>query len=246
MVDRSVRSLKRMMIIALVACIMGAATVIAINVHMVRSTAPFISAATTTSNTTNAESGVAGGQDDALGGGQECLIVFGALVRDTGVSLILQDRLDAAFNHWKLHPKMKIIVSGDHGRKNYDEVNAMREYLESKGVPSSLIFMDHAGFNTYETLYRARDVFKVKSAVLVTQEYHLVRAVYVGRALGMDTTGLIADARVYFKMPKYLLREYLARTKDFFNVHLVRPEPTFLGPAIPIQTSDGAATQDGK
>ncbi len=120
----------------------------------------------------------------------------------------------------------RILVSGDHGRKEYDEVNAMKRYLQDKGVPGSHIFMDHAGFNTYDSIYRARDIFLVKKVIIVTQEYHLKRAVFIARKLGLEAYGVAAARRNYGPvMLKYELREMMARNKDFLNILLIKPEP---------------------
>lgn len=136
----------------------------------------------------------------------------------------------------------KILMSGDHGQEDYDEVNAMKKYAVEKGVAADDVFMDHAGFSTYETMYRARDVFQAKKVVIVTQKYHLYRAVYIARALGLEAYGIASDPRPYSSVVYNNAREFLARVKDFFTA-IGKPEPTFLGEAIPINGS-GAQTDD--
>lgn len=177
----------------------------------------------------------------------ECIIVFGAKVRGEKLSFVLEDRVNEAYRLWQKNPALKIIVSGDHGRKNYDEVNAMRLNLENKGVPSNLIFMDHAGFNSYETLYRAKAIFGVNSAILISQKYHLPRTLFIANNFKIKAYGSPADHHNY-EIYKYQfeLREIIARVKDFAVVTIVKPLPKFLGEPIPIQTSSGLVTHDKK
>ena len=107
-------------------------------------------------------------------------------------------------------------MSGDHGTDDYDEVNAMKDYAIDRGVAPDVIFMDHAGFSTYESLYRARDIFQIKTVVIVSQQYHLYRALYIARALGLDAYGVSCDTREYNPYLLFDPRETLARCKDFF------------------------------
>ncbi len=177
----------------------------------------------------------------------DALIVLGAGVYSDGtLSPILRDRVDTSLELLEKNKEVKILASGDHGTKNYDEVNTMRKYLEKKGVDSSIIFMDHAGFSTYESMYRAKEIFKVKKAVIISQSYHLKRAIYIARQLGIESYGVASDKRMYLGMVKYQLRESLARCKDFFLVNVFKPEPTYLGEAIPIMNSNGKVTHDKK
>ncbi len=174
----------------------------------------------------------------------EAIIVFGAYVFPDGrVSDILRDRLDVGYELYQKDKAPRIIVTGDHGQKNYDEVNSMRKYLQDKGVPREDIFMDHAGFSTYDSLYRARDVFLVSDAILVTQEFHLVRALYIADKLGIDACGVPSDKRAYTRMSYYRKRELGARTKAFIQAGIFKPEPEFLGETIPIW-KEGVLTDD--
>ena len=118
----------------------------------------------------------------------------------------------------------------------------MRRFLENKGVPPTDIFMDHAGFDTYDSMYRARDVFQVKDAVVVTQRFHLPRALWIAERMGLETQGVVADRRPYAGAEYYDYREMAARVKAFGEV-LFQRKPVFLGPVIPI-TGDGRATHD--
>jgi SanA protein len=170
-------------------------------------------------------------------------IVLGARVYADGTpSPMLADRLETAIKLYKEGKVKKLLLSGDHGTTTYDEVNAMLKYCVARGVPDQDVFTDHAGFDTYDTMYRARDVFEVKDALVVTQQFHLPRAVYVARTLGLDATGVVADLRPYPNEWRNSLREWPARLKDFVQLHVTKAKPRFLGPVIPID-GDGQATR---
>lgn len=175
----------------------------------------------------------------------DAILALGAYVFPNGIlSPILNDRLDQAYALYRKGKAGKIIVSGDHGNKSYDEVNSMKKYLVGKGVPPEDVFMDHAGFNTYESVYRARDIFQVKKVIIVTQEYHLLRAVFIARELGLEVCGVASDLNNYGEvMTIYKLRETAARNKDFFLARVLKLEPTFLGEIIPV-SGDGRDTDD--
>lgn len=136
----------------------------------------------------------------------------------------------------------KLLMSGDHGREEYDEVNAMKQFALEKGIASADVFMDHAGFSTYESLYRAKEVFGAEKIIIVTQRYHLYRALYIADRLGLEAVGVAADQRSYAGQTRRDIREVLARNKDFLT-GIFRPEPTYLGEMIPI-FGDGDLTND--
>lgn len=164
----------------------------------------------------------------------DCILVLGCQVRNNGVpSAMLEDRLRRSVELYDLGAAPKLLMSGDHGRTDYDEVNAMRQYALDAGVPSADVFMDHAGFSTYESMYRARDVFQAKKVIIVTQQYHLYRSIYAAEALGMEAYGVACDYRQYSGQLKRDLREVLARAKDVAT-GIFQPKPTYLGEAIPI------------
>jgi SanA protein len=172
----------------------------------------------------------------------EVAIVLGAGVYPDGsLSPMLADRLATAVELYKLGKVHKLLVSGDHGTVTYDEVNKMLKYCVDHGVPDQDVFTDHAGFSTYETMYRARDVFRVTDALVVTQDFHLARAVYTARALGLDATGVSANLQPYSETGS-MLREWPARVKAWFQLHMTKPGPRFLGPVMPID-GDGRATR---
>ncbi|HVY62883.1 MAG TPA: ElyC/SanA/YdcF family protein [Planctomycetota bacterium] len=170
-------------------------------------------------------------------------IVFGAGVRGDRLSAVLVDRLDTAVALYRGGKVRKLLVSGDHGRKTYDEPGAMAAYLEARGIPPEDVFLDHAGFDTYASLYRAKAVFAVERALLVSQEFHLPRALYYARRLGIEAAGVAADRRRYLRARWYAVRECLASLKAVLVADVFRPLPRFLGPRIPI-SGDGRATRD--
>lgn len=173
----------------------------------------------------------------------DAIIVLGAAVYQNGtVSEMLKDRLDFALTLYEQKSAPKILVSGDHGQKDYDEVNAMRKYLLEHGVPSEDIFMDHAGFNTYYTMYRAKYIFCVEKPIVVSQRYHVIRANYIGKKLGMDVVGVGADTRRYLGMAKYELREYASRYKAFLECFF-KTKPKYMGEQIPVW-GNGEVTLD--
>lgn len=172
-----------------------------------------------------------------------CIVVLGCQVRDDGTpSSILNDRLTRAIELYELGVAPKIIMSGDHGQVEYDEVNAMKQFAIDAGVPSEDIFMDHAGFSTYETMYRAKEIFDAEKIVVVTQEYHLYRSLYIADKLGMEAYGVSSDYATYSGQYLREIREILARNKDFVKA-IFKPEPTFLGDVIPV-SGDGNITND--
>ncbi|MCK5763443.1 MAG: YdcF family protein [Clostridiales bacterium] len=174
----------------------------------------------------------------------DAVIVLGARVYDNGnVSPILRDRLIIGVEAIDKGISNRILLSGDHGSEDYDEVNSMREYVESLGISSDRIFMDHAGFSTYETMYRAKEIFQIESAIIVTQDYHLKRAVFNARMMGIEAYGIPSDRYVYAGSIYRETREKIARVKDFFYTAVFKPKPTYLGDSIPIW-GDGRDTQD--
>ncbi len=173
----------------------------------------------------------------------DAILVLGAQVKADGQpSLMLKERLETGIQLYKDGVSDRIIMSGDHGREDYDEVNAMKSYAIDQGVPSECIFMDHAGFSTYDSMYRAKEIFQAESLLVVTQEYHLYRAVYDANALGMEAQGVACDTAVYKGDAYRKCREVLARVKDI-GYTLVKPEPVCLGDTIPI-SGDGNVTND--
>ncbi len=171
----------------------------------------------------------------------DCIIVLGCKVHSDGtLSHMLRDRLLRAIELYKSGVAPKLLMSGDHGSDGYDEVNAMKQFAIENGVPSEDVFMDHAGFSTYETVYRAKEIFKAERVVIVTQEYHLYRALYIADRFDIEGYGVPSDLNTYAGQYKRDLREVIARCKDFLTC-IFKPEPTYLGEAIPV-FGDGNVT----
>ena len=155
---------------------------------------------------------------------------------------MLRDRLSRSVELYQVGVSERLLMSGDHGTQAYDEVATMKRYAMDAGIPSEHIFMDHAGFSTYETIYRAKDIFCADKIIIVTQEYHLYRALYIARELGIDAYDVAADYRDYSGQFARDVREVLARVKDF-GMTILKPEPTYRGETIPI-SGNGDATHD--
>ncbi len=173
----------------------------------------------------------------------DCIIVLGCLVRPGGrPSDMLADRLRRGVELYKSGAAPKILMSGDHGQKDYNEVQAMKDYALDSDIPSSDVFMDHAGFSTYDSIYRAKEIFGAEKIIIVSQEYHLHRALLIARKLGLDAYGVSSDYHTYGGQTFRELREIAARNKDFIYT-IFKPKPKYLGDAIPIQ-GDGNLTQD--
>lgn len=172
----------------------------------------------------------------------DCIIILGAGIWDNKPSPMLEDRLLEGIKLYKNNVSDKIIMSGDHGREEYDEVNTMKNYAIENGVLSEDIFMDHAGFSTYESIYRAKEIFKAKKIVIVTQKYHLYRALYIANKLGIEAYGVGSDPRQYVGATYREIREIMARDKDFVKC-IFKLKPTYLGDTIPV-SGNGDITND--
>ena len=173
----------------------------------------------------------------------DCILVLGCLVKDNGTpSDMLHDRLQRGVALYKAKAAPKLLMSGDHGRNNYDEVDAMKQFAVNADIPSEDVFMDHAGFSTYESIYRSKEIFGAKKILIVSQEYHLYRAIYIARQFGLEAYGVSSDYRRYTGQKTRDIREILARVTDF-GTCIFKPEPTYLGETIPI-FGDGNLTND--
>ncbi|HKF81586.1 MAG TPA: ElyC/SanA/YdcF family protein [Solirubrobacterales bacterium] len=169
----------------------------------------------------------------------EVALVPGALVEPDGdMSAMLADRVEQASRLWHAGKVEKILVSGDHGTWKYDEPDTMRKALVRDGVRPEDVFEDHAGFDTWATMVRAKSIFGVRDAVVVTQGFHMPRALYLADAAGIDATGLTADLHHWgYQGRKSTAREVLSRVKAVADVAL--DTPALAGPRIPIATTDG-------
>jgi len=218
--------LKKAFIIFICTALAAVLMVAAINIYMVSSTEKYIIA-----------------PEEAAALDADCIIVLGAKVSsDYRLSYMLEDRVLRGIELYELGCAPVMLMSGDHGRVEYDEVNAMMNYAVKAGVPSNKIFLDHAGFSTYESMYRAQHIFCAKKVIIVTQQFHLSRAVHTARALGLEAYGVSSDLRPYATQTYSELREIPARVKDFLT-GIFKPYPTYLGEIIPL-TEDASATHD--
>lgn len=173
----------------------------------------------------------------------DCLLVLGAgIINNERPTLMLRDRLDKSIELYKKGIAKKIIMSGDHSKENHDEVGIMKNYAIERGVSSTDIFKDHAGICTYDSIYRAKEIFGVKKMIIVTQKYHLYRAIFIADFLGTEAYGVKSDVRIYTKMPYHLVRESLARCKNFVKC-ILRVKPKYLGEKISLKQS-GDFTND--
>lgn len=213
--------IKRGLMIILIMILVGVMSIAGINIYMCQSTQKQM-----TSEMENAD----------------CILVLGAGIRNNKPTPMLNDRLEQAISLYNEKKAPKIIMSGDHGKADYNEVGVMKKFTMDKGVPSSDIFMDHAGFSTYESLYRAKEIFQAKKIIIVTQDYHLYRALYIANQLGLEAVGVASNPREYSGQTMRDIREVAARCKDFITC-IFKPEPTYLGDTIPV-SGDGDITND--
>jgi vancomycin permeability regulator SanA len=172
----------------------------------------------------------------------DCILVLGCGVVGETPSPMLEDRLLTGVSLYEKGASSRLLMSGDNSRTDYDEVNVMKNFAKDAGIPSENIFMDHAGLSTYESMYRAKEIFGAKKVLIVTQNYHLYRAVYDARRLGINAYGVPADLRPYRGQLFRDVREIFARVKDVAYC-IIKPEPTFLGEVIPI-SGNGDITND--
>jgi SanA protein len=170
-------------------------------------------------------------------------IIFGAGINGNQPSKYLKDRLDAGILLYKMKRINKILLSGDNGRDEYDELTVMKNYCYNHGVDTTKIFIDYAGFDTYSTMYRAKHIFKIKKATLISQEYHLNRAIYIGQKLGIKSAGYSANNGEYHGYKYVCFREYGSIFKSFFDV-LRNREPRFLGTPININGPSNYSKED--
>lgn len=184
--------------------------------------------------------------EDVAGGERfDCIMILGCGVYDDGTPTpMLKDRLDKGIELYRAGLASKLLLSGDHGTVGYNEVAGMYAYAIAAGIPDEDIFLDHAGFTTYESVYRAKEIFGVKKILVVTQGYHLYRAMFYCRCLGLEGCGIKAQYYPYSGELYRQGREILSRVKAF-AYGIIKPDPTYLGDAIDI-TGSGTVTHDFK
>lgn len=174
----------------------------------------------------------------------DAVMVLGASVYSNGTPTpVLEDRLRYAYELYVNKKAKKILVSGDHGTADYDEVNTMRDYLMKLGVSKEDIFMDHAGFDTYDSMYRAKSIFQIKSLLVSTQNFHIDRAVYIARKLGIEAYGYPCEDKSIYNMTYLNLRESFAKVKAVIETDILKRSSKYGGEAIPIWKS-GTLTED--
>lgn len=210
-------------VIAGIALLIGI-TAISLSVYMVKATEKNIFTADTFKNDEKAD----------------CILILGAGVKDDKPKPMLRDRLLTGIELYKSGAAEKIIMSGDHGRADYDEVNVMRAFALEQGVRAEDIFLDHAGFSTYDSVYRAKNIFGAENIIIVSQKYHLYRALYISEKLDVKAAGVSANLNTYGGQLKRDIREIIARDKDFFKC-IVKPEAEIMGDKIPLD-GDGSIT----
>jgi len=162
----------------------------------------------------------------------DAIIVLGASVYNERPSPTLTERLDTALELYDSGKAQKIILSGDHGTKEYDEVSVMKDYMLDKGVMREDLFLDHAGFNTYDSMYRAKEIFCVNSLLISTQQFHINRSVYIARKLNIEAYGYPSKKWSNYYSQVYGFRESLAKIKAFIDVEILRRKPKFLGDTV--------------
>ena len=171
----------------------------------------------------------------------QCILVLGCAVwANNEPSPMLKDRLDTAIELYRKGAAPKLLLSGDNSVKEYSEPDCMLAYALKQGVPAEDIFLDFAGFSTYDSVYRANAIFRADRMIVVTQKYHLFRALKICDSLGITAKGAASNQRQYKRRCFREVREVLARDKDLVK-GLLKPEPTFLGEEIPID-GDGTVT----
>lgn len=220
------RNINRMIKIMIIGIIILMIAIFSLNIYVVNSTKNEI---VKEENVSNIE-------------GVDCILILGAGIWGDKPSPMLEDRLKEGITLYKKGTTKKIIMSGDHSREDYDEVKIMKEYAESEGVPSEDIFMDHAGFSSYDSVYRAKEIFGVQNMIIVTQKYHLYRSLYIAKKLGIEAYGIESNLRIYPGQVFREIREILARDKDYFKC-IIKPEASIMGEKISLDGS-GDITND--
>lgn len=164
-------------------------------------------------------------------------IIPGASVIGLRPSVILLDRLRCGLYLYRSGKVQKILLSGDNGQADYNELKPMLLFMLNNGVPKQDIFVDHAGFRTLDTLVRAKAIYQIEDAVFVSQKFHQPRAKYIADRIGIKLYGYESDMRIYEKRYIFRLREILARNLTWLDMNLLKTSPKFLGEPFPIQGS---------
>lgn len=225
LIKRLFKYIFKLMLTIVLVVVMGLLAVVGVNGYVRASTKDMI-----------------GSWEDLVDFQADCILILGAGVWGTKPSPMLEDRLKTGISLYEKGVSDRLLMSGDHSEDGYDEVSVMKKFAIDAGIPSEHIFMDHAGFSTYESIYRAKDIFLAKKVVIVTQEYHLYRALYIAKKLNVEAMGVSSDLRIYSGQEYRDLRELLARVKDFIYT-LFKPLPTYLGDTVSVR-GNGDITND--
>ena len=171
------------------------------------------------------------------------LVLGAGLWRDGTPTPVLHDRVATAVDLYNAGTVQKLLLSGDNPAENYNEPEAMRQLATQMGVPEQDIVLDYAGRRTYDSCFRAREIFQVEQAVVVTQQFHLHRALYLCNSLGVDAVGAVADKRSYRPQWQrfWQLREVAAIVRALLDIHILQPKPV-LGDKLPIEIVQNQAT----
>ncbi len=171
----------------------------------------------------------------------DAILVLGCKVNPDGTpSMMLRNRAEKGIELYK-KTGIKILLSGDHDTKGYDEVNTMKDMVKDS-IPKEDIFLDHAGLSTYDSIYRAKNIYGINKMIIVTQKYHLYRAVYISKKLNLEAYGVAANPRKYAGRVFREIREVIARNKDFLKT-IIKPSSKYLGEKINLN-DDGNITND--
>ena len=175
------------------------------------------------------------------------ILVLGAGIENNGeICEMLMDRLKKAADLYKNIKDAKILLSGNHGKCNFDEAAAMKKYIMniSKDIKEDNIFLDHSGFSTYDSIYRAKNIYKVEEVIIVTNYYHLPRTLYIADKMKMEAFGIYSDTKDYINIDRYRERELLAQVKDFIYTNILKPKPKFLDEELPIDICNDKVTDN--
>ena len=226
-----IRLIKRLFILVIIAAVLA----LGISAYVTQSVKGRIAGVDTGSGLSKTEEEVCKSIDP------QCILVLGCAVwLDNEPSPMLKDRLDTAIALYKAGVAPKLLLSGDNSIVEYSEPDCMLKYTLAQGVPPEDIFLDFAGFSTYESVYRSHAVFMADRIIVVTQKYHLFRALKACEALGIEAKGVASNQQRYAGRYYREAREVLARNKDLFK-GIIKAKPTFLGDEIPID-GDGTVT----
>ena len=163
------------------------------------------------------------------------LVLWAGIKKNSIPTDILKDRLQIAYNYYKKWKIKKIIVSGDNAKNYHNEPEVMKKYLINLWVKNQDIYPDYAWFDTYDSIYRAKEIFDAKEIIIFTQKYHLYRSLYIANKLWLKAIWVETDLHKYLWYTRFKLRELLSRIKAFLEIEIFKSKPKFLGDKIEIK-----------